>query len=133
MITETIEIGDIVFVKDNKVLLVQQAKPSARGLWCLPGGHVEEGETAEQAAVREAREEVGVDVIDIKYLGLFPLDIPRGKLNLNTFVGSFVGDIRIDNDEIMDFGWFSLDEIKSNKVAIRTPNVVKQAEAALKL
>lgn len=39
----------------------------AKGLWCLPGGHMNEGETLEQAAVREAREEAGIESNVVKY------------------------------------------------------------------
>jgi ADP-ribose pyrophosphatase YjhB (NUDIX family) len=44
------------------VLLVERSKPPLCGLWSLPGGHVEPGETAGAAAEREIREETGLDV-----------------------------------------------------------------------
>ncbi len=47
-------------VRDGKVLLVKRAKPPA-GLWSLPGGHVELGETLRQAALRELAEETGIE------------------------------------------------------------------------
>jgi 8-oxo-dGTP diphosphatase len=43
------------------VLLVQRGKGVLRGLWSLPGGHIEPGETARAAAVREVREEASVE------------------------------------------------------------------------
>jgi 8-oxo-dGTP diphosphatase len=43
------------------VLLVQRGKGALEGLWSLPGGHIEPGETARAAAVREVREETGVE------------------------------------------------------------------------
>lgn len=43
------------------VLLVERGKGALRGRWSLPGGHIEAGETARAAALREAREETGVD------------------------------------------------------------------------
>lgn len=50
------QIADIVFVKNNSVLLVQQRKESAHGLWSFPGGHVENGETLEETVTREVKE-----------------------------------------------------------------------------
>lgn len=56
-----------------EVLLVERAKPPRPGVWSLPGGHVEPGETAAAAALRELQEETGlvatsdglVDVLDV--------------------------------------------------------------------
>jgi 8-oxo-dGTP diphosphatase len=47
--------------RDDRVLLIQRAKGAFKGLWSLPGGHIEPGESAKAAAVREVREETGVD------------------------------------------------------------------------
>lgn len=46
--------------REGDILLAQRARQPARGLWSLPGGHIEPGETAEKAAERELREETGV-------------------------------------------------------------------------
>lgn len=46
--------------RDGKVLLVQRSKPPLRGVWSLPGGHIEPGEAAMAAAHRELMEETGV-------------------------------------------------------------------------
>jgi ADP-ribose pyrophosphatase YjhB (NUDIX family) len=53
--------GAIVF-RDSRVLLVRRGAPPNQGRWSVPGGAVEIGETVERAAVRETREETGVDV-----------------------------------------------------------------------
>jgi len=50
--------ASIAVFRDDKVLLARRARPR---LWSLPGGRIEPGETAEQAALRELREEVGVE------------------------------------------------------------------------
>jgi 8-oxo-dGTP diphosphatase len=51
-----------VIFRSDAVLLVQRAGGPWRGLWSLPGGHIEPGETARAAAVREIREETGLSV-----------------------------------------------------------------------
>jgi 8-oxo-dGTP diphosphatase len=52
----------VVVVRDGKVLLVQRGKEPGRGLWAVPGGMVDLGETSQAAAAREAKEETGLDV-----------------------------------------------------------------------
>lgn len=54
--------GAIVFRDDGAVLLVQRGRAPSAGTWSLPGGRIERGETPEQAAVREVREETGLVV-----------------------------------------------------------------------
>ncbi len=51
--------------RKNQVLIVERGKGGSAGVWSLPGGHIEAGETARAAAAREVREETGV-VVDIK-------------------------------------------------------------------
>ena len=61
-----IVVAGVVVEKDSKYLLVQEKKELVYGLWNLPAGKVDEGETVEEAAVREAKEEVGYKVRLIK-------------------------------------------------------------------
>ena len=56
------EFGSALVIKDDKFLLVLAKVGAPAGLWNNPGGHIEEGETPEQAAKRETKEETGYDV-----------------------------------------------------------------------
>jgi 8-oxo-dGTP diphosphatase len=65
--------ASIAVLRENTVLLVERSKPPRDGLWSLPGGHIEPGETAAAAALRELAEETGVvaelvglvDILDV--------------------------------------------------------------------
>lgn len=66
----------VVCLRGDEVLLIRRGRPPRQGEWSLPGGRIEPGERAVEAALRELREETGVqaeitgllDVVD----GLFP-------------------------------------------------------------
>lgn len=51
----------VCLLRNGEVLLVKRARPPSLGLWSLPGGHVEWGETLRQAAARELMEETGLE------------------------------------------------------------------------
>lgn len=126
----TVEISDVIIIENNKVLLVQERKQSAYGLWNFPGGRVEQGETPEQAAYREIQEELGVELIDAKLIKTYPIELPNTMLNLNTYTGKLSGDIRIKQDELMAYGWFTLGEMESMKDKLRGLIILDQARDA---
>ena len=49
-------------VLDGRIVLIRRGIEPSRGLWTFPGGYLDRGETVEEAAVRETREEVGLDI-----------------------------------------------------------------------
>ena len=55
--------------RDGRVLIVRRARPPAHGLYTLPGGGVELGETLEQAVIREVREETALDIAPVDLVG----------------------------------------------------------------
>lgn len=123
-------VGSAVIKKDAKYLLVQEKQPKAFGLWSFPSGHVNEGETLEQATVREAKEECGIDIeLHEELLVLHPsMQIPV----LHAFRATIIsGEVVFRKDEFLDAGWFTLDEIRAMKDKLRnTPYIVGAIERA---
>jgi NADH pyrophosphatase NudC (nudix superfamily) len=87
-------------IKGNNVLFgVRSGEPQKGGL-CIAGGFINLGETAEQAAVREAKEELNVDVDIVGFVGTYTSDYD-GKLVLNiTFVAEYKGGDIIPGDDM---------------------------------
>lgn len=65
-------VGVIIRDGEGRVLFIKRAKEPRKGFLALPGGFVDPGESAEDAAVRECKEETGLDAVDIEYLASFP-------------------------------------------------------------
>ena len=71
---------DAVTILNGKVVLVRRKNPPYQGMFALPGGFVEIGETTENAVLRELREETGLSAEIVKLLGVYsdPERDPRG-------------------------------------------------------
>ena len=91
----------IIRRKNGSIVLVKRRNPPFQGEWAIPGGFVEYGETVEAAAVREAREETGLDVELSKIIGVYsdPNRDPRGHTVSVCFLANEVGgELRADTD-----------------------------------
>lgn len=92
------------------VILIRRANPPLG--WALPGGFVDVGETVEAAAVREAREETGLDVRQLELLGVYsdPGRDPRGHTVSAVFVGRADGH-PVGADDAAEAAVFPLDAL----------------------
>jgi NAD+ diphosphatase len=100
----------IVLVEREGQILLARGVNSVPGRFSLVAGFVEPGEALEQAAVREVREEVGVEIADLRYWGSQPW--PFGRSLMVGFKAKYVGgEIRVDGKEIAEANWFSPDNL----------------------
>lgn len=114
----------VVLVRQSKFLLVQEAVGGIRGLWGLPGGGVKRNETAEMAAVREAKEEAGFDIKLLKELVAIE-DKKRGNVR-HVFLGEIKGgELKVDKTEHMDARWMTMNEVKSLSGKLRGDWVIE--------
>lgn len=102
----TVSSAALVRNDEGKILLLEHYFRPDKG-WGLPGGFVEHNETPEQAAIREVREESGVEIYDLKLLRHRTL----GSHLEISFTAKGRGEGRIGSKEIRDIGWFSADEL----------------------
>jgi len=124
-------VADVLIVENNKVLLVQQKQQSAYGLWCFPGGHLEPGETSQEAVVREIQEELGAVLMHVKLFKVTRLELPSGTLELNTFTGVLRGPVVLEDHELMAYGWFSLEALQTMQKKLRLPTLLEYAREVL--
>ncbi|MGH7325505.1 MAG: NAD(+) diphosphatase [Candidatus Rokuibacteriota bacterium] len=102
----------IVLVRDGDRVLLARKAGWAPGRYALVAGFVDNGESLEGAVRREVREEVGVDVKDIQYVGSQNWPFPS-QLMIGFVAGYAGGDITIDPEELEDARWFPRDRLPS--------------------
>lgn len=123
-------VAGVVIKKDDKYLLVQEKQPKAYGLWNLPAGRVDVGDTIEQTAVKEAKEESGYDVELIRKIDIYQESASEPPKH--AFEAKIVGgELKIPEDELLDARWFTFDEIKSMKEKLRGEWIINAITATL--
>jgi len=104
---------DVIVVKEGKVLLVKRKREPFAGFWALPGGFIEENETAEEAAVREVMEETGLMVKIEALVDVFSeVDRdPRGRVISIVYSAVPAGGNLKKGKEVEDVKWFPLHRV----------------------
>jgi len=123
-------VGSAVLIeKDGRFLLGERNKENYKGYWVIPGGGVNLGETIKDAGIREIKEETGLDVEIVKFIGHREIiNIPE---NYHGVVFFHLGkpkhtDIKAKED-ISQAKFFSIDEIKKLKLAESAEWALKEA------
>ena len=105
-------IGGGIIEKDNKILMVKQAKKKCYGKWNVPAGHLENGETIFEGAIREIFEETGCKVRLKNVLPIMSKDIEDTTLIIITFTTELLEEnISFNKEEILDVKWISKKEL----------------------
>jgi ADP-ribose pyrophosphatase YjhB (NUDIX family) len=124
-------------IRDGKVLIVRRARPPAGGVYTLPGGGVEVGETLVEAVVREVREETALAIEPVALAG-YREAIARdgdGRIERHFVILPFAarwiaGEPRL-NDELSEAAWFDPSEIARLKTTAGLGEIIATAMALL--
>jgi 8-oxo-dGTP diphosphatase len=108
--------GLSIILDGGRVLLLRRARDPEAGRWALPGGFCDGWEAPADAAVREAREELGVDIALDRFVGMFIATYPfQGELLpvLDCFWVAHIsaGQPRADPTEASELRWVALAEV----------------------
>jgi|SRR5688572_9197641 8-oxo-dGTP diphosphatase len=113
-----VAVGTIIRNEQDEIVLVRRAIQPGYGKWVFPGGYVDRGEEVLVAAVREAREEVGLEIrvdhlLDVySYPGRAPVII--------VYVATMVGGCLACDDEGLEARFFTPDTIPWDELAFRS-------------
>jgi mutator protein MutT len=114
--------ASVALVRKNDLLLIQRARAPMEGLWTLPGGRMEPGETPEQCAQREIKEELGLYAFALKPVRL--LQVKQFRLQVFATQG-FEGEIVPNPAEIRAWRWARPEQLHSIKTTINLGDVVE--------
>lgn len=127
-----IGVGAVVF-RDGQVLLVRRGKPPFKGAWSIPGGALDYGERLEHCALREVREETGVEARLIGLIGVFEAmpaehgeDGPPTHTLLIDYAAEWVSGEPVAGDDASEASFFPVPEAH----ALLSWDLTRQALAA---
>lgn len=108
-------IAGCLIVRDNKILMVKEAKKKCYGQWNFPAGHVDKHELITEAAIREAYEETGCKINLTGVLPISCVDLENGETHIMVrFTADIVEEsIKFDTEEILDVQWLDIKDVKS--------------------
>lgn len=123
--------------RGHDVLVVRRASDPAKGLWTLPGGRVEVGETLVEAVQREVTEEtmLGIDVVGLA--GYREIILPRAvggrgrHFVILPFAARWVTGRVVLNDELSDGRWLAVDEVAELPTTEGLVDILRQAKQLL--
>lgn len=125
----------VVITKEQepRVLLIQRANDPFKGCWAFPGGFMEMDETTEQCAIRELKEETGMDMSDIKQIGCYSkVDRdPRGRTLTVAYLAIIDKPVEVTGlDDAAKAEWFPLSTLP--QLAFDHEEIIKDAIAQYK-
>ena len=135
---KTVKVGVGLYLINDKqhLLLGLRKSPHGNGTWCPPGGHLEYGESFEQAAIRETKEETGLEINkgDVCVYGVtndFFKESGKHYVTVHLIARHFKGTPEIcEPDKCAKWQWFDLRSLPENlflpaKQFIQSPNFFK--------
>ncbi|MBS0321215.1 MAG: NAD(+) diphosphatase [Proteobacteria bacterium] len=115
--------------RGRELLLARSRRFANTSMYSALAGFVEAGETVEDCVVREVREEVGLEVGALRYFGSQSWPFPHSLMI--AFTAEYAGgDIRLDDDEIVDAQWFAPDALPPMPPSVSIARRLIEATAA---
>jgi 8-oxo-dGTP diphosphatase len=113
-----VAVGTIIRNGDDQIVLVRRAIQPGYGKWVFPGGFVDRGELVTTAAVREAREEAGLDIRLDHLLNVY--SYPGRAPVIIVYVATMTGGTLVVDDEGLEANWFSPETIPWDELAFQS-------------
>ena len=121
-----------VIFRDGKFLVVRRANAPGRGLYSVPGGRVEHGETMQQAVAREVREETALTIDIVGFAGWRevlpdPAAGRAGHYVVMSFAARWHAGEVVLNEELDDFRWIAPEDLSALRTTQGLADIVHSA------
>jgi ADP-ribose pyrophosphatase YjhB (NUDIX family) len=111
-------VGAVVFDAQGRLLMIQRGHDPGAGLWSIPGGRIEPGETDEQAVVRELLEETNLQVMVGTLVGSVRREGPGGTvIDIRDYTATVAAGTLRAGDDAADARWVTAAELALLEVA----------------
>jgi len=126
-----VAVGAVIFNKE-KVLLVRRSNPPAQGMWAVPGGKIDPGETMQQALTREIKEETGLDIEvgEIVYVFDVIKHNEQNEISFHYVIIDFLcrlkGGRLQAGDDAREARWIARDDLKVLNVNEKTRSMLRE-------
>ena len=128
---KTVKVVAAVIHKDNKIFATARGYGEFKGKWEFPGGKIEDGETSQQALVREIQEELDTTITVGELIGTIEYDYPTFHLSMDCFWCEVVdGELKLLEAE--DAKWLSKAELYSVQWLPADITIIEEVEKLVK-
>jgi 8-oxo-dGTP diphosphatase len=114
--------ASVALLRKNDFILIQRARAPMAGLWTLPGGRLEPGETPEQCAQREVKEELGLYAFALRPVR--QLQVQKYRLQVFATQG-FEGEIVPNPEEIRAWRWARPEQLAGIQTTLDLSDVIE--------
>lgn len=128
-----IGVGAVVFSAGNEILLIKRGKPPHYGRWMVPGGTLEWGESLEDAAIREVREETGIDIEIETFVEIIEAITPGQDgfhFVIMDYAAHAISGTLAANSDALDAVWATLDSLGDYDLTPELLRVIDKARRA---
>lgn len=123
-------VGGLLFNRQKQVLLIKRAKPPAQGLWSVPGGKLEAGESLVECCRREVKEETGLDVNVLSIVAVVERRIENFHYVIVDFLVELIHEqicVPVAASDVSEARWIDLEKIGDYPLVTGLSDIIRRA------